>query len=77
MDVVLAAGGLTRSIILRELPRIRRGAHLSNPLVRVMQAKSVHVATPEDKLLVEADGNVRGHTPATFRVMPRALRVIV
>ncbi|HEX8773392.1 MAG TPA: diacylglycerol kinase family protein [Pyrinomonadaceae bacterium] len=77
MDVVLAAGGLTRSVILRELPRIRRGAHLSNPLVRVMQARSVRVVTPEDKLLVEADGNVRGHTPATFRIMPSALRVIV
>lgn len=77
MDVVLAAGGLTRSIILRELPRIRRGAHLSNPLVRVMQAKSVRVVTPEDKLLVEADGNLRGHTPASFRIMPRALRVVV
>ncbi|HEY6188132.1 MAG TPA: diacylglycerol kinase family protein [Pyrinomonadaceae bacterium] len=77
MDVVLAAGGLTRAVILRELPRIRTGAHLANPLVRIIQARSVRIVTPEDHLPVEADGNVRGHTPATFRIMPGALRVIV
>ena len=77
MDVVLAADGLTRAMIVREMPRIRRGAHLLNPKVRVIQATSVHISTPEDKLLVEADGNVRGHTPVHFRIMPGALRVIV
>jgi YegS/Rv2252/BmrU family lipid kinase len=76
LDVVLAAGGLTRAMILRELPRIRRGAHLSNQKVRIIQATSVQVSTPEDSLLIEADGNVRGHTPASFRIMPGALRVV-
>lgn len=75
-DVVLAAGGLTRRMILRELPRIRRGAHLSNPKVRVIRATRLHVKTPADALLVEADGNVRGLTPATFRIIPGALRVL-
>lgn len=76
MDVVLASGGLTRPMLLRELPRIRRGAHLSNPRVRLMQATSVRVETPDESLLVEADGNVRGHTPVSFRIMPGALRVV-
>jgi diacylglycerol kinase (ATP) len=77
MDVVLASGGLTRAMIMRELPRIRRGAHLLNPKVRVMRATSVRISTPEDKLLIEADGNVRGHTPVHFRIIPGALRVVV
>jgi len=77
MDVVIASDGLTRATILRELPRIRRGAHLSNPRVRVMQAESVRVTTPEESLLVEADGNVRGQTPVSFRIMPGALSVVV
>ncbi|HYY56734.1 MAG TPA: hypothetical protein VE842_05335, partial [Pyrinomonadaceae bacterium] len=76
MDLVIAADGLSRAMILRELPRIRRGAHLSNPRVRTLQATSVRVKTPDDPLLVEADGNVRGLTPATFRILPRALRVL-
>lgn len=77
IDLVLTRD-LTRPTILRELPRIRRGAHLSNPKVRVLRARSVRVETgrAKDRLLVEADGNVRGQTPAEFRIMPRALRVL-
>lgn len=76
---VLIACGITRATVMRELPRIRRGEHLANKNVRVMTATRVRVETfaPEDGLLIEADGNVRGHTPAEFHVMPRALRVAV
>ena len=78
MDVLLACDGLTRASILRELPRIRRGAHLSNPRVRAMRATRVCIETDDqgDALMIEADGNVRGHTPAEFRIMPGALRVV-
>jgi YegS/Rv2252/BmrU family lipid kinase len=70
---------LTRPTILKELPRIRRGEHLSNPKVRVVHARSVKVETDKthDALLVEADGNVRGHTPAEFQIMPGALRIVL
>lgn len=78
IDLMLTHG-LKRSTILRELPRIRRGEHLKNPRVRIVQARHVCIENlePDDTLLVEADGNVRGHTPAEFRIMPSALRVIV
>lgn len=77
LDLVLTRD-LTRKTIMREMPRIRRGAHLANERVRIIKARHVRVETetPEDALLVEADGNVRGHTPAEFRIMPGALRVI-
>ena len=77
MDLVLTRD-LNRSTILRELPRIRRGAHLRNERVRLLHARRVRIETDttRDALLVEADGNVRGHTPAEFQIMPRALRVI-
>jgi diacylglycerol kinase (ATP) len=78
MDLLVACG-ITRATIMRELPRIRRGAHLANPNVRSLQATrvSVETLTPGEMLAVEADGNVRGHTPAEFRIMPAALRVIL
>jgi len=78
MDVVMACG-ITRATIMRELPRIRRGSHLANPHVRAMKTTRVRVETltPGDALPVEADGNVRGHTPAEFRIVPGALRVIL
>jgi diacylglycerol kinase (ATP) len=76
LDVVLAYG-ITRATIMRELPRIRRGGHVANPNVRILKAKRVRIETPGDALLIEADGNVRGHTSAEFRIMPKALRVVV
>jgi diacylglycerol kinase (ATP) len=78
IDLVLTRD-LKRSTILRELPRIRRGGHLQNERVRLLRARRVRVETntPADALLVEADGNVRGHTPAEFRILPRALRVVL
>jgi diacylglycerol kinase family enzyme len=47
--------------------------------VRITQGKRVRVETfaPEDAMLIEADGNVRGRTPVEFRVMPKALRFVV
>ena len=77
LDVVTASG-LTRAGVLRELPRIHRGGHVGNTKVRIGQGKIVRVETfkREDGLLIEADGNVRGRTPAEFRIMPLALRVI-
>jgi YegS/Rv2252/BmrU family lipid kinase len=76
---LLLSRDLTRAAILRELPRIRRGEHLSNERVRLIRTRRVRVETdkPEDALLVEADGNVRGHTPAEFRIIPGALRVVL
>ncbi len=76
---VITASGLRRRHVMRELPRIRRGGHLANPKVRILQGKRVEIKTfaVEDALLIEADGNVRGRTPAEFRIMPRALRVVV
>jgi len=74
----LMACDISRATILRELPRIRRGKHLQNPNVCHTRSARIRIETfaTEDHLLIEADGNVRGHTPAELRVMPRALRVV-
>ena len=78
IDTVLACG-ITRTTIMRELSRIRVGAHLSNPKVRTMKGTRVRIETlrPEESLPVEADGNVRGRTPAEFRVIPGSLHVVL
>jgi YegS/Rv2252/BmrU family lipid kinase len=76
---VITASGLNRVQVLRELARIHKGGHVANPKVRIVQGTSVRVETfaPEDAMPIEADGNVRGHTPVEFRVMPQALRFVV
>ncbi len=76
MDVLLSSN-LNRAMLLRELKRIRTGAHLKNPNISLMRAEALRVEhLSETPLPLEADGNVRGHTPAQFRIMPGALRII-
>jgi YegS/Rv2252/BmrU family lipid kinase len=74
----LLACGLTRSMIARELKRIRHGGHVQNPCVTIFPATQVRIEaqTSDDDLLVEADGNPHGQTPVEYRIVPRALRVI-
>ncbi|MFZ0060927.1 MAG: diacylglycerol kinase family protein [Pyrinomonadaceae bacterium] len=77
LDVV-TAGGLNRVAVMRELPRIHRGGHVANPNVRIFQGRHVRIETfaPDDAMLIEADGNVRGRTPVEFRIIPKALKVV-
>jgi diacylglycerol kinase (ATP) len=77
LDVVTASG-LTRAAVIRELPRIHRGGHVKNPKVQITQGERVRVETfsPQDAMLIEADGNVRGRTPVEFRIMPSALKIV-
>ncbi len=77
LDVVTASG-LNHVHILRELMRIHKGGHVANPKVKIKQASYVCIETfrTEDAMLIEADGNLRGRTPADFRIMPAALRFV-
>jgi YegS/Rv2252/BmrU family lipid kinase len=76
LDAVLSTR-LSRAGIVRELPRIRYGGHVANPKVTIRQARRVRVATaPGAEFMVEADSNLRGHTPLDLRVMPGALQVV-
>ena len=75
---VLTVCGLSRARLVREFARVHRGGHLSNPRVKLALGARVRVETLDarDALGVEADGDVRGRTPAEFRVIPSALRVV-
>jgi len=78
LDVVTASG-LNRLNVMRELPRIHSGGHIANPKIKVTQGTYVRVETfsAADAMRIEADGNVRGVTPADYRIMPAALRFVV
>jgi diacylglycerol kinase family enzyme len=78
LDVVTASG-LNRAAILRELTRIHKGGHVANPKVKIVQGRHVSIQTfaADDALRIEVDGNVSGHTPADYSIMPGALRIVV
>ena len=77
LDVVTACD-LSRAQIVRELTRIHRGGHLANPRVHITSGVRVRIEhlTQHDALAIEADGDVRGHTPVEFRVIAGALHVV-
>ncbi len=58
------------------MPKVFKGAHLPHPSVK--EAKRVKVSITADRpLLIEADGEVLGHTPATFEVLRDVLSLKV
>jgi diacylglycerol kinase (ATP) len=74
---IVTIGDASSFRILANAPRLYFGAHLSMNEVTHALAKQV-VARPvkKDELVrVELDGDVVGRLPATFEIMPRALRV--
>jgi diacylglycerol kinase (ATP) len=65
-------GGRPIDVVLAQR-ELRRGRHLARDDVREWQSSTVEVVAAK-RLRIEADGEVLGTTPATFDVLPRALR---
>lgn len=59
--------------LLRSLPRIFTGTHVQSERVHVLQAAEVRISA-DRAFEIYADGDPIGHTPATVRAIPRALR---
>jgi len=59
----------------RWFPKVLKGTHTTHPKVRYFAATSVTVEC-EAVMEVQMDGELYGHTPATFEVRPGAIRVI-
>jgi diacylglycerol kinase family enzyme len=73
---VLLIGDVTKRDLLLTLPKIYRGTHLPHPKAEVLRGSMVSIEAPIP-LPVELDGEQPGTTPATFEVVPRALRLRV
>jgi YegS/Rv2252/BmrU family lipid kinase len=77
-DVIVMGGG-SRSETLGDMRQIYTGDHIKNPNVKVQRATRV-VATPvaETKgkpVFIETDGESAGRLPATFEILPKALKL--
>ncbi|MDQ6694584.1 MAG: diacylglycerol kinase family lipid kinase [Chloroflexota bacterium] len=72
---VVTLGNFSKMELVRNIPRVYTGSHIEHPLVSVTRAGYLTVRSP-DRLLLQADGEVLGKSPATFRVVPQALRLI-
>ena len=64
----------TKVDYVRALPKVYKGTHIPHPRIREERARTVTVEC-DPVGLIEADGEVLGHTPARFRVLPAALQL--
>ena len=76
LDVVII-GDVSKPDLLRSLPRIYRGTHLTHPKVTMKKAKEVEVQSSGGRVQLQADGELLGELPSRFRVLPAALKVVV
>jgi len=74
LDVLVMAG--PKSDAYTVVPRVYRGTHLPHRNIAELRVSRVTVET-DVPYPIEADGEVLGTTPATFEVIPGALRLKV
>ena len=75
---IVVMGGTPRRHILRALKKVRSGAHLSEPGVRLVRASRLMAAPTVDThgaVTVETDGESAGLLPATFEILPSAINL--
>ena len=73
---VLIIDDVTKPDLLRSLPRVYRGTHLTHPKVTLMRAREVEIR-PAQQMAVQADGELLGAAPARFSILPAALTLVV
>lgn len=62
--------------VLRILPRVLKGTHVTHPAVTLLETRALEIETPEGPQWVCADGETLGQTPCRLEVKPKALQVI-
>jgi len=73
---VVILGNLNKLEVVMNVPRVYKGTHLTHPKVSHFSAKEIHIEAQE-RMFLQAEGELIGEAPATFQVIPRALRVLV
>jgi YegS/Rv2252/BmrU family lipid kinase len=74
-DVILI-GDIGKLDFLTTAPKIYKGKHVTHPKVEVVRSSRVEIDAGEH-LPIEVEGEQIGSTPATFEVVPGALRLRV
>jgi len=73
---VLTIDDISKPDLLWSLLRIYKGTHLTHPKVTMQRGREIEIDSAK-QLLVQADGELLGETPARFRVLPSVLNVLV
>jgi diacylglycerol kinase (ATP) len=72
---VVTIGDASRLEFLRAFPRVFKGTHLAHPKVRLTRGAKISIASDRPLPLL-ADGEEIGETPVTFKIVPRAVKIL-
>lgn len=72
----IVIGNMNRLEFAQGLSHAYKGTLATQPKISIYKAKEIEVKS-EEKLLIEADGELLGETPVRFTVLPQALNVAV
>ncbi len=67
---------LSKLEFIRAFPRVYKGTHVTHPAMKIVRAKRVEISS-NPIMPMFLDGELVGHTPGIFEVLPSALRVMV
>ncbi len=73
---VITVGDIGKFELLKALPRVYNGTHVTHPKVSMGKATHITVESSE-RILVHADGEFLGEGPASFWLVPAALNLVV
>lgn len=73
LDVLIFKGPKSDAFTL--LPKVYRGEHVPHDRIVELRARHALHVEADRPLALEADGEVLGFTPATFEVLPQAIRM--
>jgi diacylglycerol kinase (ATP) len=75
LDVVVM-GNFGKFEILKNLSKVYRGTHSNVPKVKMNRSTEITVES-QHKLILQADGEVLGETPASFTILPKSLNLVI
>jgi diacylglycerol kinase (ATP) len=73
---IIVLGDLNRFEVLTQMIKIYNGGHVGHPKVKYVNGKVLE-ATSDETVLLDVDGEQPGSLPATFTIVPGAVRLKV
>jgi diacylglycerol kinase (ATP) len=73
---VLLIGDLTKTELVRVMPKLYRGTHLPHPKGEVLRGAAVTIES-DQPMPIQLDGEQPGTTPVRFEIVPNAVRLRV
>jgi diacylglycerol kinase (ATP) len=67
---------VTKMTVIKHIKKLYSGKFTHLPFVQTHQGRTVSIISTRDKSYLETDGESLGHTPFTFTLIPKSVKVI-